>query len=266
MTSSTAVMLCRRICSYCHRTSDDLHPMKSSTDRLQARMQARTARLLDDYSLVLLLQIMAFLMITGGNSLVWRVALIPTLTAGVLATFYASNVKPRTMATVTWVVVVAGLFALVAVVADDRLISPWVLAPMVLVVLSSPAVILRRILGHRTVTAKTIVGSICVYVYLGLIFALLFGLVDSIESAPFFAQGPATRPGQFTYFSFITVTTLGYGDLSPGTDVGQGLAVLATLTGSIYMVTLVARLVSMYGLQRSVPPQGPPTSEANGEQ
>ncbi len=170
------------------------------------------------------------------------------------------------MAIVTAIVVVAGLFALVAAVAEDRLISPWVLAPLALVVVSSPAVILRRILGHRTVTAKTIVGAICVYVYLGLIFALLFGIVDSIDSEPFFAQGPVTGPGQFTYCSFVTVTTLGYGDLSPGTDFGQGLVVLATLTGSIYMVTLVARLVSMHGLQRLNPSQEPPAPEADGEQ
>jgi hypothetical protein len=240
--------------------------MNSSTDRLQARIRARTARLLDDYRLVLLLQIAAFLMITGGNSLIWRMAVIPTLTAGVLATYYASNAKPRTMATATVLAVGAGIFALVAAVADDRLISPWILAPMALVVVSAPAVILRRILSHRIVTMKTIVGSICVYVYLGLIFAILFGLVDSIESEPFFAQGPATRPGQYTYFSFVTVTTLGYGDLSPGTDFGQGLVVLATLTGSIYMVTLVARLVSMYGLQRLNPSQGAPAPEADGEQ
>lgn len=227
--------------------SDDLPPMKPRLDQHRARTLARSTRLLDNYGLVLILLIASFLMITGGDNPIWRVTLIPTLAGAVLATYHASSVKPRSMAIISVLVVAASLFAFVAVVAEDRLTSPWVLAPMCLLLLSAPAVILRRVLAHRTVTAETLLGAICAYVYLGIIFALFFALVDSIESAPFFAQGPASRPGQYTYFSFVTISTLGYGDLSPGTDLGQALAVVEAVTGSIYLVTLVARLVSMYG-------------------
>lgn len=216
-------------------------------DRLPARLQRYSAGVVDAYGLVLILLIATFLMITGGTSQVWRVLLVPTVAATVLETYSASNVTPRTMKSVALLVVPMSFVALVAVIADGEFVSPWVIAPLVLTMVTGPVVILRRILSHGTVTASTILGAICAYVYIGIIFAFVFGFVDAVQGDPFFAQGPTSRPGQFTYFSFVTVTTLGYGDLTPGTDLAQSLAVLEALTGSIYLVTLVARLVSMYG-------------------
>ncbi len=237
--------------------------MKPLREQRRARFQARSARLLDNYGLVLILLVASFMMITGGNRPWSRVALVPTLAGAVLATYRASNVKARTMAIVSALAIGAALVAVIATVAEDELIAPWVLAPLSLLIVSAPVIILQRVLRHRTVTAQTILGAICVYVYIGLIFALVYGLVDSIDGAPFFAQGQASRPGQYTYFSFVTVSTLGYGDLSPGTDFGQGLAVLEALIGSIYLVTLVARLVSMYG--RNDAPADPAAAEQTPE-
>jgi hypothetical protein len=93
-------------------------------------------------------------------------------------------------------------------------------------------------------------------VYFGLIFAMAFGLTDALTTDPFFAQGPITDLGRFSYFSFVTLSTLGYGDLSPATAFGQNLAVIEALTGSIYLVTLVGRLVGLYGnpASSSTPP------------
>ena len=66
----------------------------------------------------------------------------------------------------------------------------------------------------------------------------------------FFAQpGPKTNV-DFLYFSFITQTTVGYGDLTPGTDVGRVVVTFEALIGQVFLVTLVARLVSMYGTRR----------------
>ena len=236
--------------SYRHPISDDPKRVSSLQERRRARIQAQSARLLDNYGLVLIMLVASFMLITAGNNAVSRVALVITLAGGVLATYRASSVTARTVTTTRVLVVGAAIIAITAVIAEDRLIAPWVLAPLSVLIVSAPGVIVQRILGHRTVTAQTILGAICAYVYIGLIFALVYGLVDAVGSEPFFAQGPVDRPGQYTYFSFVTMTTLGYGDLSPGTDLGEGLVVLEALLGSIYMVTLVARLVSMYGRGR----------------
>lgn len=214
--------------------------------------------MLDNYGLVLIMLVASFMLITAGNNPVSRVALVITLAISVLATYRASSVTARTVNTTRVLVAGAAIIAITAMIAEGRLVAPWVLAPLAVLTVSAPAVILHRILRHQTVTTQTIIGAICVYVYIGLIFALVYGLVDAVGSEPFFAQGPVDRPGKYAYFSFVTVTTLGYGDLSPGTDFGESLVVLEALLGSIYMVTLVARLVGMYGHGREQSPEDRP--------
>jgi len=208
-------------------------------------------RALDNYGTVLALLIATFVMIPIGEGVIWRVLLSLSLSMAVLTTYRASNVKARTMAAVTWFVGVVMVGSLAASVTRDSLIDEWVLIPVGLLLLAGPWVILARVLAHRTVTTQTIVGAICAYVYFGLIFAFAYGLTDAVTSDPFFAQGPIIDPGRFSYFSFVTLTTLGYGDLSPASAFGQNLAVIEALTGSIYLVTLVGRLVGLYGNQGS---------------
>ena len=120
-----------------------------------------------------------------------------------------------------------------------------------LLVLVAPIVILNRILRHETIGTETILGAVCVYVLLGIAFAGIFAAVDDFDHGSFFAQmqRPATNV-EFLYFSFITMTTVGYGDLSPATDVGRVLVTFEALLGQVFLVTLVARLVSMYGVHR----------------
>ena len=120
-----------------------------------------------------------------------------------------------------------------------------------LLVLAAPIVILNRILRHETIGTETILGAVCVYVLLGIAFAGIFAAVDDFDHGSFFAQSnrPATNV-EFLYFSFITMTTVGYGDLSPATDPGRVIVTFEALLGQVFLVTLVARLVSMYGVQR----------------
>jgi uncharacterized membrane protein len=86
-------------------------------------------------------------------------------------------------------------------------------------------------------------GVLCIYLLIGSMFAFVFGIVDSLGSAPFFAQHAAPNTHNFLYFSFVTITTTGYGDLTAGTDVGRSLAIAEALVGQIYLVTVVAAIV-----------------------
>ena len=93
-------------------------------------------------------------------------------------------------------------------------------------------------------------GALCVYVLLGIAFAGVYAGINDFERVGFFAQpGPKTNV-DFLYFSFITQTTVGYGDLTPGTDAGRVIVTFEALIGQVFLVTLVARLVSMYGMTR----------------
>ena len=77
-----------------------------------------------------------------------------------------------------------------------------------------------------------------------MVFALLGSAVAAIENGPYFSGDPDAERSDFLYFSYVTLSTTGYGDLSPVTDVGRMLAVIEALIGQIYLVTVVAMIVA----------------------
>jgi ion channel len=100
------------------------------------------------------------------------------------------------------------------------------------------------------VTMHTMFGVLCIYLLLGILFAFLYGAVGAIGSEPFFKQHAAESTKNFLYFSFVTITTVGYGDLTAGTYVGRSFAIAEALAGQIYLVTVVAAIVGGLGAKR----------------
>jgi len=96
------------------------------------------------------------------------------------------------------------------------------------------------------VTAETLLGAVCVYILLGLVFTYSDYAVQVIGGGSFFAQSGTHNAADFVYYSYITITTVGYGDLTPAVGLPRTMAVIEALTGQIFLVVLVARLVSMY--------------------
>jgi hypothetical protein len=76
-------------------------------------------------------------------------------------------------------------------------------------------------------------------------------LIGTARSAGFFAQHGPVDAVSYLYFSFLTLTTVGYGDLTAGNDLGRMLAVLEALLGQLYLVTIVAVLVANIGRERA---------------
>lgn len=116
--------------------------------------------------------------------------------------------------------------------------------------------ILAHVLREERVTFDKICAALCSYLLLGLIWAILYSLLEFLEPGTFLAGGeviargdPAAFQGvglgQAIYFSFTTLTTLGYGDITAATPLARNLCVLEALIGQIYLVVLVARLVGM---------------------
>lgn len=113
-----------------------------------------------------------------------------------------------------------------------------------LLIICVVVVIVRSIARSPEVSAETILGAICVYLSIGMIFLFVYGAVVEISSSPFFAQaGDGTRALRL-YFSYVTLATLGYGDYTPATNLGHMLAVVEALLGQIYLVTVVSLLVA----------------------
>ena len=76
--------------------------------------------------------------------------------------------------------------------------------------------IIGRMTIHLTISLATVLAGLCIYLLLGLVFSSVFSFLDAADSTPFFAQVPTASASDLLYFSFITMTTVGYGDLTPG--------------------------------------------------
>ena len=128
--------------------------------------------------------------------------------------------------------------------------EPWILATNILSLLVFLVVVLTLTLRAGPVTFHRIQGAVAAYLLLGLLWGHAYALVASLAPAAFSGTlRAADGPRAFYYFSFVTLTTVGYGDILPVHPVARSLAMLEALTGPLYLAILVARLVSL-----SVPP------------
>lgn len=123
-----------------------------------------------------------------------------------------------------------------------------------LFVVLAPAAIVRGIIRQARregkITLRTMAGVLCVYLLIGSAFAFAYGTISAIDDGNFFAQQHGGTISDFLYFSFVTQTTTGYGDLTAIDDLGRSLAITEALTGQIYLVTVVALIVGNLGRSR----------------
>ncbi len=114
------------------------------------------------------------------------------------------------------------------------------------VALTPPAIVtgLRKQFREAgAVTLETMFGVLCLYLLLGLLFGVAYATIDQLSSTPFFNTGETGRDA-FLYFSYSTLTTVGYGDLVAVTDLGRSLAITEALLGQLYLVSVVAVIIS----------------------
>jgi voltage-gated potassium channel len=100
------------------------------------------------------------------------------------------------------------------------------------------------IVDQGEANVKAVSGAVCVYILIGLLFVFLYGLIAVVSSGDFFAQGTDGTRSLRLYFSFVTLATLGYGDYTPAHELGRTLAIVEALFGQLYLVTVIAVLVS----------------------
>ncbi len=117
-------------------------------------------------------------------------------------------------------------------------------------------VLLKVVLGKGTVSGDKLSGAVCVYLLIGVIWSLLFGILEIAAPGSLrFSDADAgvqealrtgAPQGAMTYFSFVTLTTLGYGDIVPVSQAARSLAWVEALLGQLYLTILVARLVGLH--------------------
>jgi Ion channel len=119
-----------------------------------------------------------------------------------------------------------------------------------LILLFTAVLIVRRVLARPTVTVQSIYGALSAYLIIGLMFAAYFGAIQHLGPGHFFADHEPVNTQTLQYFSFTTLTTLGYGDFTAAGNAGRALAVIEALAGQIFLATLVARLVAAFRVPR----------------
>jgi voltage-gated potassium channel len=112
-------------------------------------------------------------------------------------------------------------------------------------------IVLSHVLKDEEVTADKIYGAICVYLLIGVMCGYLFSVIEDVWAGSFqMAQTVGPEPGEklmlFTYYSFITLSTVGYGDVVPLSPVARSFSFVEAVMGQIYLATLIARLVGLH--------------------
>jgi hypothetical protein len=117
-------------------------------------------------------------------------------------------------------------------------------------VVTSVGIIGLGVFDQRAVNLQAVLGAVSAYVLLGLLFTCIYGAMAGLGSGDLFVQGTDGTLSTRLYFSYITLTTVGYGDYTLSTDLGHTISVLEALLGQLYLVTVVATLVSRMPARR----------------
>jgi hypothetical protein len=204
-------------------------------------------RITDAYGLVLLLVMatVVFASLLPGTG--WGAVL--TVVACNMTALVALTTSRAPMARVKRAIgvlaVTSGLAALSAVLGIDSLLA-LAYCGAVLLLAVAMATVLVSVVTVQHVDSRTLLGAVSVYTSMGVLFTFAFKAIDRFQPGPFFGSETAEQTGDFVFFSYTTLTTTGYGNLVPAEQPGKLFALLEMLTGQIFLVTLVAGLVTLW--------------------
>ena len=208
----------------------------------------RAERIADAYGLVLTLIIVTFVVVATLPPEGWggRAAAVAVASLTGIFGLTSSGVRSERIRLAAVGGVVATVAAILARVFESHALEAIAFLVIAALLTITAGTILRRVVYAREVEFRTILGAISVYTLLGLLFDFVYLGVQRFQSGPFFEHTPHAESGDFIFFSYTTLTTTGYGNLVPAGQVGQIVSVLEMLTGQIFLVTLVAGLVSLW--------------------
>jgi hypothetical protein len=201
--------------------------------------------------IALVVMLLAYPYAGGGGALGVAAVLIPIASVVALATHRRHRAIPAALGIVTLAGIVqeaagAEVLPLLAVGGGALLLFAY-----------TTVFILWRVLRSERVTGDTLCGAIAVYLMIGLTWSLGYVLLEYLQPGSYQLAGGGARRAtgkDLLYFSYVTLATLGYGDVVPVTDGARSLAVLEGLCGTIYMAILVARLIGLH-LAHAEPPR-----------
>lgn len=213
--------------------------MESSDETLESEGGHR-------YGIVLAVGLVTVLFLIIAPESSWSRAVGLLLGGGMLLVVIATShgdVRLRERAGVALIAATLGVVLAVGFEWIEQGIGTALSALLILTTLVQLVRGLVVLLRVRGVTVQAVAGALAVYVLLGIVFASVVSTMARLGSGPYFAQGFDGSESQRVYFSFTSMTTTGFGDLTPAQRGGRAVAVLEMLTGQIYLVTVISLLV-----------------------
>jgi hypothetical protein len=208
----------------------------------------------DDFIVVLWLLAVNYMLFAVTSARWARILVAVVYVAALVITVRAANPTPRQSQLVRIFVGTGALIATIAYVTlpfdDASGVTDVVITAALVVTLT---LLLTRVLHHRTVTIQTIAGALSAYLLIGMTFTSMYAVLAWAGPQPFFVSGASQGVPELQYFSFTTLTTLGYGDLTVSSGPARGFATLEALVGQIFLATLVASLVAAFRTNRQTP-------------
>lgn len=227
-------------------------------ERERRALSRRWLDVTDDRNVLIapVLSIIAFALLAVGDASIFTrilALLVQVLLFQIVVTAHIRNQRLRRLIFIAAPIAVVASVALIgaiAVVFDEgagRSATGLFSAALAI------GVIIRlfgRVVRAPVVNLRVVGDAVAVYLMMGLTFAYLYLAIDAIRGQDFFVQGPQSAY-VFLYFSYITLATVGYGDFTAADAVGRLLAMLEGLIGQLYLVTVLALIVSNLGRQRN---------------
>jgi Ion channel len=228
--------------------------MRGAADRARRRAVARRDR--QRYGLLLTAILAAFLVQGIATPGPWEQVFVSILLAMTLVlALWAAQSKPGVVRLALGIAALVVIASIAEAVAGDIESIAVRLANLLLIVLAPPAIVLgvvRSLRARGGVTVEAVFGVLCLYILVGMAFAFVYGAIAT-ASGTFFANGEAATGARCLYFSFTTLTTVGYGDFTAASNLGHTLSVSEALVGQIYLVTIVSLIVSNLRPRRASP-------------
>jgi hypothetical protein len=212
------------------------------------RRVARSFVSADSYGIVLLLVLVTYVVsVSVDEARAASIVLVVQL-ATVWLTLRTSRARRITRLIADIVLCLAAVVAVGSFFVHQRGTAlGGIFAVSCLLYLIAPFSILRHLLLRREIDIEALLGAVTAYLLIGMFFAFAYQAAGELGSVPFFGSAGHGSLSEDLFFSFVTITTVGYGNLVPAANPGQTFAVLEAVTGQLFLIVAVGKIIS--GLQ-----------------
>jgi Ion channel len=199
----------------------------------------------DSYGLVLLLVIVTYVVSVSATD-AWAGSIVLTVQlATVWLTLRTSRARRATRLVADIVLGLAAVVALASFFAHNPGGERGgIFTVCCLLYLIAPFSIVRHLILRSEIDTETLLGAIAAYLLIGMFFAFAYKAAGEFGSVPFFGSAGEGSLSQDLFFSFVTITTVGYGNLVPAANPGQTFAVAEAVAGQLFLVVAVGKIIS----------------------